>query len=119
MEAFVGVECLNQSGQIFLRRLLRQRMVNGGEAAFLGHLALGGYVSTARQIVSDDDHSQTGLDADFVLECLRRGFTASITAATCFPFITTAMIEPMRSDAYDPGLAGNTTVQLPLMKVRW
>ena len=72
VEAFVVVEGLNQSDQIFLRRLLRQRMLNRGEAAFLGR-----YVRTAWRTVPDDDHSRTGLDADFILERLRRGFHGS------------------------------------------
>ncbi len=68
----VGVERLHQGSQLFLRRLLGQRVLDGGEATFLGHLALRGHVGVAGRIIADDHNGKTGLDAILLLQNLRR-----------------------------------------------
>ena len=71
MNGRIGVEVCDQPLQVFLRRHLRQVVLNGVEAALLGHLALGVDVGVACRIITDDDDGEAGLDPRFPLQCLR------------------------------------------------
>ncbi len=58
----------HQGSQLFLRRLRRQRVLDGLEAALLGHLALGVHIGVAGRIVADDDDRKPGLHAGLRLK---------------------------------------------------
>lgn len=80
--------------------------------------------AAAQAFIGGDDDRGVAV-ADTAGQCVGRktaaAFTAPMTEDAAFLpsiIVACAMSQPMRSDANEPGLAGNTTVRLPLMKVR-
>ncbi len=73
MDALVGVQRLDEAGKILRPRLLWQRVLERGKAAFLSHAALGGNINVACRILADDDDGQTRAEAGVHLQrCGRR-----------------------------------------------
>ncbi len=79
----IGIQRGHQVCQLVLRRLGRQRVLDGVEAAFLGHAALGTDIGVARRIVADNDDrkAQSSRPGRLLERCLAAIFTASITEA--------------------------------------
>ena len=90
----------DQRHQVFLRGLFRQRMLDGVEAALLGHAALRADISVACRVVTDDDDGRPGLRWPELSSVVAAEVTASMTeAAAAFPSMTTVMDHPMRWEA--------------------
>ncbi len=68
----IGVEGGDESCQFLLPGLGRQRVLDGLEAAFLGHAALGADIGVACRVVADDDDGQAGGDATALFQRRRR-----------------------------------------------
>ena len=64
----IGVQFADKLQEISLGGFFRQRVLDGVEAALLGHLALGVHVSMAGRIISDNDNRETRLYALFHLK---------------------------------------------------